>query len=71
MAVGDTEAAMRDFMATGGWTFPVLMCPDEVFLAYGGQYIPTVFVLDREGRIVASPDGLVTAEQLARLVDGL
>ena len=62
---------MRKFMDGGGWVFPVMMCPDEVAMAYGVQYIPAVFVLDSQGRVAARPDGLVTADQLVQLVDGL
>lgn len=71
MAVSDSAAAMRTFMDRGGWAFPVMMCPDEIAISYEVQYIPAVFVLDSQGRIAARPDGLVTAEQLAQLVDGL
>lgn len=71
MAVGDTRAAMDKFMQAGGWDFPVMMCPDSVAMAYRVQYIPTVYVLDAEGRAVARPEGLVTAAVLAELVTGL
>ena len=71
MAVSDTKDAMKQFLKAGGWDFPVMMCPDEVAMAYEVQYIPAVFILDSNGQIAASPDGLVTADDLAELVEGL
>jgi len=62
---------MEKFMSAGGFDFPVMMCPDEVAMAYRVQYIPAIFVLDAEGRLAAKPDGLVTAAQLADMVAGL
>lgn len=71
VSVGDTEDAMRRFMQTGRFTFPVVLNGDRVGIAYGVQYIPAVFILDGDGRIVATPKGVVSAEDLSALVDGL
>ena len=71
MAVSDTKADMKQFMNRGDFSFPVMLCPDEVAMAYGVQYIPAVFVLDGHGRIAATPDGIVTAAELSKIVDGL
>ena len=71
MAVGDTEAAMRAFMSRGGWTFPVTLAADELAMSYGIRAIPTVVVIDSRGRIADTIVGMVTADKLSDLVDGL
>lgn len=71
MAVSDTEAAMNKFMDDGGWTFPVMMCPDEIAMAYEVQAVPTLFVLDSEGRVVERLVGGAGASELSDLIGGL
>ena len=45
-----TQAGVEDFLAEGGYTFPVLMdTTGEVFYQYGIQAFPTTFMIDREG----------------------
>jgi thiol-disulfide isomerase/thioredoxin len=71
MAVNDSEEAMRAFMSEGGWGFPVMMGADSAAAAYGVRFIPAVFVIDAEGRIVETIVGGTTASDLSLLVDGL
>jgi hypothetical protein len=62
---------MKAFMRKGGWTFPVALAEDEVPAAYGIRGVPTVFVLDSEGRIKKTFVGGTTAANLASVVDDL
>jgi hypothetical protein len=71
MAVDDGEAAMRDFMTEGGWTFPVMLDADSAARAYGVRPIPVLFVIDGEGFIVKQIVGKVSAKDLSDLVDDL
>lgn len=71
LAVGDTEAAMRNFMKAGGWSFPVMVASDDIAAAYEVQAVPTLFVIDSEGRIVDKLVGGATAQKLSRLVGEL
>ncbi len=52
LAVGDTEAAMEKFMKTGGWDFPVMMDSGDIATAYKVQAVPTVFVVESDGRLI-------------------
>lgn len=59
-------------MEAGGFTFPVMLeGADEAAQAYRISAIPTVFLIDAEGRIVDSFVGGATAAELSRLVDDL
>jgi peroxiredoxin len=71
MDVDDGEDAIRQFMADGGWTFPVMLDADEVFYAYGARYLGTVFVIDSEGGLVKMLLNQPTAAELSTLIDGL
>ena len=68
LAVSDTEEAMRDFMIAGSFEFPVMLGGDEAARAYGVQAIPTVVIIDAQGRVVDSLIGGATAEDLAEYV---
>ena len=71
IAVNDSESAMRGFMTTGGWTFPVMLNGDSAANAYDVRFLPTLVVIDSEGRIVEKVVGGVTASDLSALIDGL
>ena len=62
---------MRDFMAAGGWVFPVMLDADNVGNDYGVRFIPTLVVIDSEGKIAEKIVGGVTASDLTALIDGL
>ncbi len=66
-APGQVEA----FRDENGLTFPILLDPGEAITAVQYQVIsmPTTFVLDRNGVIVARHLGPLTAEQLAGYLD--
>lgn len=71
LAVSDTEAAMKNFMKAGGWDFPVMIASDDIAAAYEVQAVPTLFIIDSEGRIVDKLVGGTTAAKLSRRVDDL
>jgi hypothetical protein len=71
MAVDDSEAAMRDFMIQGSWTFPVMLDADSAARAYRVRPIPVLFVIDGEGLIVKQIVGRMSAKDLSDLVDDL
>ena len=71
MIVNDSENRMRDFMTTGGWEFPVMMGADSAGNDYGVRFIPTIVVVDGEGRIAETIVGMATAADLSALIDGL
>lgn len=71
MAVSDTAEAMQAFMARGGWSFPVTLVADELAMRYGISAIPTLVVIDSGGRVVDTMLGVVSADRLASIVDGL
>ena len=71
MIVNDSESRMRDFMTTGGWDFPVMMGADSAANDYGVRFIPTIVVIDREGRISEMIVGMATASDLSAVIDGL
>jgi cytochrome c biogenesis protein CcmG/thiol:disulfide interchange protein DsbE len=71
VAVNDSEDAIRGFVGQGGYSFPVMLDPDNIGGRYGVRAIPTVVVVDSDGRIVKTLVGGVTAADLSSLVDDL
>ena len=71
MDVNDSEADIRELMNTEGWTFPVMLSADSAARAYGVRFIPTVIVIDSEGRIAGKLVGGASASDLSALIDGL
>ena len=67
---GERSEKVRDFIARGGYTFPVLLDSDGVAArAFGGiRGMPTSFVLDGRGKTVYQQVGVMTAESLAAQV---
>ncbi len=68
MAVGDTDAAIRDLMTSGGYSFPLMLDSGNVGGGYGISVIPTLVLIDSSGNFVKSTSGVVTADALAALV---
>jgi thiol-disulfide isomerase/thioredoxin len=71
MAVNDTEEDMRAFMADGGWDYPVMLDADRIADAYGVRFIPTLVLIDSEGRIAKKVVNKLSASEVSALVDGL
>ena len=71
MALSDDEGALKEFMADGGYTFPVMPDPGDLGTRYGVRAIPTHVVIDSEGRVAKTIVGGVTAADLSSAVDDL
>jgi thiol-disulfide isomerase/thioredoxin len=55
----DEEDPVRQVVAAEGINYPVAMAPTDVRIQYGGiTALPSVFVIDREGRVVQKHVGL-------------
>ncbi len=56
----DTKSEVIPFIKEKGINYPVVYGNQNVYMQYGGiRAIPTTFVVDKEGKIVASYEGLV------------
>ncbi|MEG8946441.1 peroxiredoxin family protein [Rosettibacter firmus] len=56
----DTKPEVIPFIKEKGINYPVVYGNQNVYMQYGGiRAIPTTFVIDKEGKIVASYEGLV------------
>jgi peroxiredoxin len=71
MDVNDSVADMQAFMSDGGYTYPVMLSADDAAGAYGVRVIPTLFVIDAEGRIAKKIIGGASAAELSSLIDDL
>ena len=71
VAVGDTDAAIRDLMTSGGYTFPLMLDPKNMGAAYGINVIPTLVIIRPSGNVVKSMSAVVTADALAAMVGDL
>lgn len=63
----DDARDSRSFIKEYGLTFPVLIndYPYEVADAYGIRHVPTLFLMDRKGRVELVSDGFSKADLLA------
>lgn len=71
VAPPSSEGGLRNLMAEGGYSFPVMIDGGDVGSQYGVRYVPTLFVIDAEGRIAEKIVGAVDANRLSQLVDDL
>jgi cytochrome c biogenesis protein CcmG/thiol:disulfide interchange protein DsbE len=63
----DGAGSAKDFVRQYGWRFPVLRDPDgSVGNRFGINGLPTSFVLDAQGRIVATLRGPQTVDSFQR-----
>jgi peroxiredoxin len=69
LAISDEpEATVRDFAASGGYTFPILLDPDrQAFDMYQVRLMPSTIVVDANGRIRARFER-TTEEELVRAI---
>ena len=69
---GETHEIVENFMADGGYTFPVFFDTNaEGVRAYGVSGIPTTFFIDRYGNIAAAGSGAMNAPRLALGLDAI
>lgn len=72
IAIDDTEAKMKDFVARYGVTFPVGLDKTATIQKSFGIYgIPTTYFIDKQGVINYSHSGSVTEELLRNELDKL
>lgn len=71
VAVSDNKDAIEGFMAEGGYAFPVMLDPGNLGGRYGVRAIPTLVVIDSEGRVAKTIVGAAPAADLSDLVDDL
>ena len=65
----DTEESVRKFIGDTGYTFPVYLDKDgEAMSAYGVSSIPTTFIIDEEGNVIADHLGSMNEEELNELL---
>jgi len=58
--LGETAAAVRQFIKNNNYTFPVLLdLKSNVGSLYGVRAIPASYIIDREGKIIASIMGSI------------
>lgn len=70
VAIDDTEAKMKEFVARYGVTFPVgLDKPAAIQKSFGLYGIPTTYFIDKQGVINYSHSGSVTEELLQHELD--
>ena len=69
VAVGEDLDTVRSFVAEQPFDYPVLLDPQsEVADPLGVLALPTIMVLDRQGRLVFREAGLVAAETLEQVL---
>ena len=70
--MGESESRVREFLERRPVPYPVLLDTDETVSAGLGIYgLPTVMVLDRDGKVVFLRTGLSTGSILRDLLEGL
>ena len=59
--IGEDESTVRRFINSSKYTFPVLLdTNNRISNAYGIEAIPTSYILDREGKIIARVVGSIS-----------
>ena len=67
ISLGEDEATVRTFVDNNPYPYPVLIDPEDMLSVELGVYVlPTVMILDREGRVSFFQAGVSQAEPLRR-----
>jgi peroxiredoxin len=70
VSVGEPEGVVRDFVREHPYPYPVLVDPeDHVSEQLRILGLPTLVVVDREGRVVFRTTGIVDRDALARVLE--
>ncbi|ADL42985.1 alkyl hydroperoxide reductase/ Thiol specific antioxidant/ Mal allergen [Caldicellulosiruptor obsidiansis OB47] len=65
--IQEDKATVEEFLSSMGVTYPVLLDRDgKVSAQFGIEGIPTTFLIDKNGKIVAKNVGMMTYEQLKK-----
>lgn len=68
--LGEDEERVRQFVAKESFPFPVLLDPDETLTAKLGIYaLPTLLVIDREGKIAYLEPAIIDEERLRKVLE--
>lgn len=68
--LGEDEETVRRFVAANPFPYPVLLDPaDELSYQLGVAALPTLMVIDREGRVTYFDAGVLEADQIRRILD--
>lgn len=63
--IQEDKATVEEFLSSMGVTYPVLLDRDgKVSAQFGIEGIPTTFLIDENGRIIAKNVGMMTYDQL-------
>jgi peroxiredoxin len=55
---GESMSVVKRFVEIGGYTYPIYADPSsEAASAYGIRFIPTTYVIDKEGAVIAMKSG--------------
>lgn len=64
-----TEGEVIQFLADGGYTYPVVMdLTGEIFIQYGISSFPTTFMIDENGNVFGYIKGMLTSEMMESIV---
>ena len=67
ISLGESEEVVREFVASRPYPYPVLIDPEDALSLELGIYVlPTIMVIDRQGRVAYLEPGVSTAETLRR-----
>jgi thiol-disulfide isomerase/thioredoxin len=70
VGLGEDEEVVRRFVARNPFPYPVLIDPaDELSYELGIAALPTLMVIDRDGRVAYFEAGVVEEDDLRRLLD--
>jgi hypothetical protein len=71
VAPANSEGGMRDLIAQGKYSFPVMLDGGDVASAYKVRYVPSLYVIDSQGGLAQRFVGGVDFDQLVQFVDDL
>lgn len=67
----DSKADVAPFVKKNGINYPVVFGNMQVYQQYGGiRFVPTSFVIDKEGKIVKRYEGLVPIDTFRKDING-
>ena len=70
-AWGESAERIREFAKQKNVTYPLLMGTDSVILTYKATTLPTLYILDRQGRVAESHRGYISQEGLEKTIAGV
>ncbi len=71
VSVGEEEEIVREFVRRSPYPYPVLVDPrDEMTERLGIYVLPTLMIIDTEGRVAYFQPGIANAETLRDVLEG-